>query len=114
MAVCTNSGQICSACSRPFVAREIHDEFARRMAVFSSNLKIGRGIDIGMDIEPVVSALPFATIDEVVTHANATPYSFAAGFSSTNLGAADKLAHRLESGFVWVNMDRAIDPENSD
>jgi aldehyde dehydrogenase (NAD+) len=59
---------------------------------------------------PVISALPFDTIDEVVTRANATPYGLAAGVFSTHLGTAHKLAHRLKAGSVWVNMYHAIDP----
>lgn len=174
MAVFANSGQICIAGSRLFVAREIHDEFVRRVADFASNLKIGQSIcgdtDIGPIISarqaeritgflaagqtegaevlagggkverpdlagghfiqptvfggvtdemsiareeifgPVISALPFDTIDEVVLRANATPYGLAAGVFSTNLGTAHKLAHRLRAGSVWVNMYHAIDP----
>lgn len=59
---------------------------------------------------PVISALTFDTIDEVVERANATPYGLAAGVFSTNLGTAHKLAHRLKAGSVWVNMYHAIDP----
>ena len=174
MAVFANSGQICIAGSRLFVAREIHDEFVRRLADFASNLKIGQGINTDTDIGPiisarqaeriagflsagqnegaevlagggkvqrpdlegghfiqptvfagvtdqmsiareeifgpVISALPFDMIDEVVTRANATPYGLAAGVFSTNLGTAHKLAHRLKAGSVWVNMYHAIDP----
>ncbi len=174
MAVFANSGQICIAGSRLFVAREIHDEFVRRVANYASGLRIGHGIDPDTDIGPiisarqaeriagyldagaregaevltgggradgpaldgghfiqptvfggvsdtmtiareeifgpVISALPFDTIDEVVERANATPYGLAAGVFSTHLGTAHKLAHRLKAGSVWVNMYHAIDP----
>ncbi|MBK0328625.1 aldehyde dehydrogenase family protein [Rhodobacteraceae bacterium F11138] len=174
MAVFANSGQVCIAGSRLFVAREIHDEFVRRVAEFAANLRIGHGIDETTEIGPiisarqadrvagyltagpaegarvltgggrakganldnghfiqptvfggvtdqmsiareeifgpVVSALPFDTIDEVVERANATPYGLAAGVFSTHLGTAHKLAHRLKAGSVWVNMYHAIDP----
>lgn len=59
---------------------------------------------------PVISALPFDSLDEVVERANATPYGLAAGVFSTHLGTAHKLAHRLKAGSVWVNMYHAIDP----
>ncbi len=174
MAVFANSGQICIAGSRLFVAREIHDEFVRRVADFAAKLRIGHGIDEGTDVGPiisarqaeriagylaagpnegaevltgglraegaglegghyihptvfggvtddmtiareeifgpVVSALPFDTLDEVVERANATPYGLAAGVFSTHLGTAHKLAHRIKAGSVWVNMYHAIDP----
>nr|WP_323783158.1 aldehyde dehydrogenase family protein [Amylibacter sp.] len=174
MSVFANSGQICIAGSRLFVAREIHDEFMRRVADYASNLKIGQGIETDTDIGPiisarqadriagylaagpnegakvlaggnradspalqgghyiqptvfgdvtddmsiareeifgpVISALPFDTLDEVVERANATPYGLAAGIFSTHLGTAHKLAHRIKAGSVWVNMYHAIDP----
>ena len=59
---------------------------------------------------PVISALPFDTLDEVVARANATPYGLAAGVFTTHLGTAHKLARRLKAGSVWVNMYHAIDP----
>jgi len=174
MSVFANSGQICIAGSRLFVAREIHDEFVRRVADFASSLRIGDGLhpdtDIGPIISarqaakieqfldsgksegaellagghrasasgldgghfieptvfgavsdemriareeifgPVISALPFDTLDEVVERANATPYGLAAGIFSTHLGTAHKLSRRIQAGSVWVNMYHAIDP----
>lgn len=174
MAVFANSGQICIAGSRLFVAREIHDEFVRRVADFAAGLKIGNGLnpdtelgpvisgrqarriegflaagreegasiltggerlngpdnaggeffaptvfgDVRDDMTiareeifgPVISAMPFDTLDEVVERANATPYGLAAGVFTTHLGAAHKLARRLRAGSVWVNMYHAIDP----
>ncbi len=59
---------------------------------------------------PVISALPFDTIDEVVERANATSYGLAAGVFTTHLGTAHKLSRRLKAGSVWVNMYHAIDP----
>ena len=56
MAVFANSGQICIAGSRLFVAREIHDEFTRRVADYAANLRIGHGIQEGTDIGPIISA----------------------------------------------------------
>jgi len=174
MAVFANSGQICIAGSRLFVAREIHDEFVRRVADFAAGLKIGNGLNPDTELGPVISgrqarriegflaagreegasiltggerlngpdyaggeffaptvfggvrddmtiareeifgpvisAMPFDTLDEVVERANATPYGLAAGVFTTHLGAAHKLARRLRAGSVWVNMYHAIDP----
>lgn len=59
---------------------------------------------------PVISAMPFDTLDEVVTRANATPYGLAAGIFTRDLGTAHKLAKRIKAGSVWVNMYHAIDP----
>ncbi|MBJ2153250.1 aldehyde dehydrogenase [Paracoccus sp. IB05] len=174
MAVFANSGQICIAGSRLFVAREIHDDFVTRVADYAAKLRIGDGIapetEIGPIISarqsqriegflttglqegaktytggtrldlpgleggnfiaptvfgavtdemtiareeifgPVISAMPFDTLDEVVQRANATPYGLAAGIFTTHLGTAHKLSRRIRAGSVWVNMYHAIDP----
>ncbi len=174
MAGFANSGQICIAGSRLFVAREIHDDFVARVAEYAAGLRIGPGIreetDIGPIISarqadriagylaagteegatlltgggradgagleaghfyqptvfagvtddmtiareeifgPVISAMPFDTLDEAVARANATPYGLSAGVFTTHLGTAHKLARRIRAGSVWINMYHAIDP----
>ncbi|MFT4185132.1 MAG: aldehyde dehydrogenase family protein [Rhizobium sp.] len=59
---------------------------------------------------PVISAMPFDTIEEAVERANASPYGLAAGIFTQNLGMAHKLTRRIKAGSVWVNMYHAIDP----
>ncbi|MEJ6781912.1 aldehyde dehydrogenase family protein [Aminobacter sp. Piv2-1] len=59
---------------------------------------------------PVISALPFDTLDEVVARANDTPYGLAAGVFTRDLGVAHQLSRRLRAGSVWVNTYHAIDP----
>ena len=56
MAVFVHSGQICIAGSRLFVAREIHDEFVRRVAEFAGRLRIGHGIEADTEIGPLINA----------------------------------------------------------
>ncbi|WP_352870520.1 aldehyde dehydrogenase family protein [Mesorhizobium sp. M1409] len=59
---------------------------------------------------PVISALPFDTLDEVVRRGNDTPYGLGAGVFTSDLGKAHQLANRLRAGSVWVNTYHAIDP----
>ncbi|QND63310.1 aldehyde dehydrogenase family protein [Mesorhizobium loti] len=59
---------------------------------------------------PVISALPFDTLDEVVRRGNDTPYGLGAGVFTRDLGKAHQLANRLRAGSVWVNTYHAIDP----
>lgn len=174
MSVFANSGQICIAGSRLFVARAIHEEFVERLAAYANGLRIGNGIDPETEIGPlisarqmqrvegylqageregarlvaggrrlaegalasgnfvaptvfsnvtdtmtiareeifgpVISAMPFDSLDEVVTRANDTPYGLAAGVFTRDLAAAHQLARRLRAGSVWVNTYHAIDP----
>lgn len=174
MAVFANSGQICIAGSRLFVERSIHDEFVEKLGAFAAGLRLGNGLEDGVDLGPlisarqldrvegflnigpsegartvtggarltegafakghfvqptvfadvkdemtiareeifgpVISALPFDTLDEAVTRANATPYGLAAGVFTRDLTTAHQLIRRLQAGSVWVNTYHAIDP----
>ncbi len=52
---------------------------------------------------PVLTALPFEDIDDVVRRANATPYGLAAGIWTSDIKKAIKVAHALKAGMVWIN-----------
>ncbi|MFD0746410.1 aldehyde dehydrogenase family protein [Phytohabitans flavus] len=52
---------------------------------------------------PVLAAMPFDDIDEVLPAANATRYGLAAGVWTSDVTKVHWLAPRLESGMVWVN-----------
>lgn len=59
---------------------------------------------------PVLSVLKFASEDEAVALANATPYGFAAGIFTQNLARAHRMTKRVRAGVVWVNTYRAVSP----
>jgi aldehyde dehydrogenase (NAD+) len=59
---------------------------------------------------PVISALPFDTLDEAVKRANATQYGLAAGVFTRDVSKAHSLSRSLRAGSVWVNTYHAIDP----
>lgn len=63
MAVFANSGQICIAGSRLFVAREIEDEVLSRLADHARGLRLGHGIDPGVDLGPLISARQAARVE---------------------------------------------------
>ena len=52
---------------------------------------------------PVVSVYPFASDDEAVERANATPYGLNASIWSRNTGKAMRLARRIRAGSVNIN-----------
>jgi aldehyde dehydrogenase (NAD+) len=174
MAVFNNSGQICSAGTRLFVQRSIHDEFVERVAAFAKTLRVGdpldpstqlgplvsdsqlervtgylaagkaegakalsggaritegalaegyfvaptifAGVNDGMSIAreeifgPVISAMPFDDVDEVIRRGNDTPYGLGSGVWTRDISNAQRVSRGLRTGTVWVNCYQTMDP----
>ncbi|WER48422.1 aldehyde dehydrogenase family protein [Cupriavidus sp. WKF15] len=58
---------------------------------------------------PVVVALPYDDIDEVVGRANGTPFGLAASVWSNDLSRVHRLVPRIKAGTVWVNCHNVLD-----
>jgi aldehyde dehydrogenase (NAD+) len=52
---------------------------------------------------PVMSILPFDSIDEVIRRSNATNYGLAAAVWTRDVGKAHQIAHSVRAGTVWIN-----------
>jgi len=72
----------------------------------TDNMRIAREEIFG----PVISAIPFDTVDEVVQRANDTPFGLGGGVWTRDVGKAHKVARRIRSGTVWVNAYNVMDP----
>jgi aldehyde dehydrogenase (NAD+) len=59
---------------------------------------------------PVISALPFDTLEEVVRRANDSSYGLGSGVWSRNVNTIHKVAHALRTGTVWANCYQVMDP----
>jgi aldehyde dehydrogenase (NAD+) len=59
---------------------------------------------------PVMSVIPFRTLDEVIERANNTDYGLAAGVWTRDIRKALAVANGVRAGTVWVNCYNVLDP----
>jgi phenylacetaldehyde dehydrogenase len=59
---------------------------------------------------PVVCAMKFNDIGEVMQRANDTDYGLAASIWTTNLARGHRLAAQVQAGLVWINCHGVSDP----
>lgn len=52
---------------------------------------------------PVVTLIPFTSVEEAIDEANSTPYGLSATIWTENITKAHRVAAKLKSGIVWVN-----------
>ena len=60
---------------------------------------------------PILPVLKFKTIDEVIARANDSEYGLAGAVWSKDIDLAVSIAHRLETGTVWINQNLALRPD---
>ncbi|WP_078427595.1 aldehyde dehydrogenase family protein [Alkalihalobacterium alkalinitrilicum] len=58
---------------------------------------------------PVLVAMPYDDIDEVIQRANNTPYGLAAAVWTENVRNAHYVASKLKAGTVWINSYNVVD-----
>jgi aldehyde dehydrogenase (NAD+) len=59
---------------------------------------------------PVISAIPFTDIDEVIERANKTNFGLGSGLWTRDVSKVHKLARGIRAGSVWINCYQAMDP----
>lgn len=58
---------------------------------------------------PVIAAMPYDDLDEVIGRANDSEYGLAAGLWTQDVASAHYIANKLRAGTVWVNCYNAFD-----
>jgi phenylacetaldehyde dehydrogenase len=103
-----NHGQCCCAGSRLFVehgGRKLGNKgyFVEPTVLVNTkpHMKVIREEIFG----PVVAAIPFKEVDEVVSAANDTIFGLAAAVWTRDISKAHRIAAELHSGTVWINCD---------
>lgn len=59
-----NSGQTCVCANRIYAQSAIYDEFAEKLSIAVTNLKVGNGADEGVQIGPIISQAGIKKIEE--------------------------------------------------
>jgi phenylacetaldehyde dehydrogenase len=58
---------------------------------------------------PVVTAIPFRDLDDLIAKANDTIYGLAAGVWTRDIQKAHRIASQLRAGTVWINCYNVFD-----
>jgi len=59
---------------------------------------------------PVLTALTWNDVDDLIAQANDSPYGLAAGIWTNDLSSAHRIAEALQAGTVWINCFNLVDP----
>lgn len=59
---------------------------------------------------PVLSAMPFDSVEEAIMRANSTEYGLGSGIWTRDISKAHRVARAIRTGQVWVNCYSALDP----
>ena len=81
-----NAGQTCVCANRIFVQAAVHDEFAARFAAKVAELKVGNGIEDGVEIGPLINAASVAKVREHIDDALAQGARLLTGGDDNPLG----------------------------
>ncbi|MDC3193453.1 NAD-dependent succinate-semialdehyde dehydrogenase [Alphaproteobacteria bacterium] len=97
-----NAGQTCVCANRIFVQDGIYDEFAKRLAKKSAAMKVGNGLDAGVEQGPLIDQQGF---DKVTAHVDD---ALAKGATALVGGKPHELGGTYYEPTVLTNMDSSM------
>ncbi len=105
-----NQGQVCSAASRMYVQEGIYEEFIQRYVDGSRKIRVGDGLDIGIEMGPLISSSHYEKVKNYIRigiEQGATLLT--GGDSPPNLEPKNQQGYFLSPAvFVDVNHDMSI------
>ncbi|RZO80262.1 MAG: NAD-dependent succinate-semialdehyde dehydrogenase [Halieaceae bacterium] len=81
-----NSGQTCVCTNRILVQDSIHDEFVSRLVAATAELKMGNGLDEGVQQGPLVNVGAVGDVDQLVQRSTEAGAHIALGGARSDLG----------------------------
>ena len=81
-----SSGQTCVCSNRILVQADIAEEFTAKLIAATEALKLGNGLDDGVDLGPLVNAKAVADVDKLVQESVAAGAKVALGGAPSDLG----------------------------
>lgn len=81
-----NSGQTCVCTNRILVQESVHDAFVEKLIAATAELKLGNGLDEGVQQGPLVNAGAVDDVDRLVTQSVAAGAQVALGGGRSDLG----------------------------
>jgi succinate-semialdehyde dehydrogenase / glutarate-semialdehyde dehydrogenase len=85
-----NAGQTCICTNRLYVQRSIVDKFSKRVAELASGLKVGNGLEPGIQVGPLIDERGFAKVEDQVKDAVANGAKVLAGGKPADLNGGLK------------------------
>ena len=82
-----NAGQTCVSANRILVQESVHDEFTKKLAAASADLKMGVGTEAGVLIGPLINEAAANDVVEIVNDAVAKGAQIVVGGGRSELGA---------------------------
>lgn len=105
------TGQRCTAASRVVVHDKVYDQFVEKLAARASKLKVGNGLDSGVQMGPSVSASQLETVESYVKIGKDEGAQLVAGGSALRDGGYGKGFFHEPTVFAEVKPDMRIAQE---